>query len=41
MTLYHDNWGEKPEIKWVDNNIVNIDGKDMNIHTSSTWENKR
>lgn len=39
-TLYHGNWGEKPEIKWVDNSTVKIDGRDMNIHTSSTWENK-
>ena len=39
-TLYHGHWGEKPEIKWVDNSIVKIDGKDMNIHSSSTWENK-
>lgn len=33
-TLYHGRWGEKPKVIWVDDNIVNIDGKDMNIHTS-------
>lgn len=39
-TLYHGGWGEKPKAIWVDNNIVNIDGRDMNIHTSKKWENK-
>jgi hypothetical protein len=39
-TLYHGNWGEKPEVKWVDNSTVKINGRDMNIHTSSTWENR-
>lgn len=38
--LYHGRWGEKPLVRWVDNNIINIDGRDMNIHTSKTWENK-
>lgn len=38
--LYHGRWGEKPQVIWVDNNIINIDGRDMNIHTSKTWENK-
>lgn len=39
-TLYHGHWGEKPKITWVDNNIVNIDGRDINIHVDKTWENK-
>ena len=39
-TLYHGHWGEKPKLIWVDNNMVRIDGRDMNIHTSKTWENK-
>ena len=40
-TLYHGRWGEKPKVIWVDNNIVNIDGKDMNIRTSEPWETKK
>lgn len=39
-TLYHGRWGEKPKVIWVDNNIVNIDGRDMNIHTSKIWDTK-
>lgn len=40
-TLYHGQWGEKPKVIWVDNNIVNINGRDINIHTSETWQNKK
>lgn len=40
-TLYHGHWGEKPKVIWVNNNTINIDGVDMNIHTSKTWENKK
>lgn len=39
-TLYHGQWGEKPNVIWVNNNIVNIDGRNMNIHVCRTWENK-
>jgi hypothetical protein len=39
-TLYHGHWGEKPRVIWVDNNNVKIDEKNMNIHTSKTWETK-
>lgn len=36
-TLYKGSCGEKPEIQWVDNSIVRINGRDMNIFFSSAW----
>lgn len=40
-TLYHGHWGEKPKVIWVNNDIININGRDMNIYTSEKWENKK
>jgi len=40
-TLYHGHVGEKPKVIWINNDIININGRDMNIHTSATWENKK
>lgn len=39
-TLYDGKWGEKPKVLWVDDTTVNINGKEMNIHTSKTWYDK-
>jgi len=39
-TLYAGKWGEKPKVRWIDNNTVNINDRNMNIQTSDTWKNK-
>lgn len=40
-TLYDGEWDVKPTVRWVDNNTVNINGRDMNIFTSKMWYDKK
>lgn len=32
INQYHGRWGERPNILWVDNEIISINGKKVNIH---------
>lgn len=38
--IYHGKWGEKPDVIWRGNDIVNINERDINIKTDKMWENK-
>lgn len=37
--IYHGEWGERPEIIWIDNEIVEINGRRLHIFNDPTWNN--
>jgi uncharacterized membrane protein YtjA (UPF0391 family) len=39
-TLYLGRWGEKPKIIWIDKSIVSINGREVDIYTSETWDTR-
>ena len=38
-TLYKGRWGERPSIAWIDNNIIMINNRVMNVFKDKTWDN--
>ncbi|WP_055666077.1 DUF5412 family protein [Desnuesiella massiliensis] len=40
-TLYYGRWGEKPKVLWLDENIVSIKGREMDIRTSEAWDTRK
>lgn len=40
-TLYYGRWGEKPKVLWLDENIVSIKGREMDIRTSKAWDTRK
>ncbi len=39
--LYYGHWGERPEISWVDDENVRVNGREFNVFDYDKWNNKK